>query len=363
MPACYGGDGGVRTRSGAALGRGQPTALRRAAHLRVARELLIVAAMKKTAALALALGLLFTAACKKKEESAAKPADKPAEPAAKPAEPTPPPPPAAPVYSPEAAKKAIGEMAACSSDFNCEAYKTLVGFGAAAAPELIAFAGDTTASADARRIAAKALGEIKAPDAGPKLIEIANKLGHDDFMLQGDLYEAAGKSGGQATFDALIAEYTKAIASSDDDRDIPLRHGLEGFPAESVAWVKANLPTAKDDFSSYADLITDSAKAGDLPVIVELLGQTKDVMARNRLAAKAIELGDKNHFDVFVAGLSSKDEYDRSDAANFLADVAADAPADLKPKLIELLQKGKAGDAGGLTAMGYDEALKKLGAQ
>jgi hypothetical protein len=119
---------------------------------------------------------------------------------------------------------------------------------------------------------------------------------------------------------------------------------------------------AKDDQTYYADLITDSATAADLPTIVELLGVTKDLMARHRLAAKAIALGDAAHFDVFVAGLKSKDVYDRSDAANFLADVADKAPAELKAELIELLQKGKAGDSGGLTAMGYDKALKLLGA-
>jgi hypothetical protein len=254
-------------------------------------------------------------------------------------------------------------MVACASDYDFAGYKTLVGFGAQAAPDLLALAGDKTASAEARGMAAKALGEIKAPDAGPKLIEIANAAGESESMLQGDLYEAAGKSGGQATFDALIAEYAKAIASMDDDRDIPLRHGLSAFPKESVAWAHANLPKAKDNLTGYADLVTDSASGPDLPAINEMLGATKDVMARDRLASKAIELGDKNHFDVFVAGLSSKDEYDRSDAANFLANVAGDAPADLKAKLIELLQKGKAADAGGMTAAGYDEALKKLGAQ
>ena len=125
---------------------------------------------------------------------------------------------------------------------------------------------------------------------------------------------------------------------------------------------KSNLPKAKDNHTGYADLVTDSATAADRPAIALMLGATKDVMARNRLAAKAIELGDQAHFGVFVAGLSSKDVYDRSDSANFLAQVAEHAPADLKPQLIELLTKGKAGDSGGLTAMGYDEALKKLGA-
>jgi hypothetical protein len=287
----------------------------------------------------------------------APPAAKPVEPAAKPAEPPPPP---APVYSPETAKALVAEMIKCSSDYGCQALDTLVGFGAPAAAELLALAGDTAATTDARGLAASALTKLKASEAGPKLVEIANAIA-DDRMLQGDLYEAAGASGGQGTFDALIAEYAKARASSDDDREIPLRQGLKAFPAQSVAWAKDNLPkAAKDNQVPEADLITDSATAADLPVVVELLAAAKDPMARHRLAAKAIELGDTSHFGVFVAGLSSKDEYDRSDAANFLENVADKAPAELKDKLIELLEAGKAGDRGGLTSMGYDGALKKL---
>ena len=255
----------------------------------------------------------------------------------------------------------IRDRVKCSSEFGCAPLDALVAFGAQAAPEVLSLAADATATKDARGLAATVLGKIKAPDAGLPLIAAANAIA-DDFMLQGDLYEAAGASGGQPVFDALIAEYVKAIASTDDDRDIPLRGGLKAFPAESVAWASATMPKAKDDHSSYADLITDSATAADLPTIVELLGVTKDLMARHRLAAKAIALGDTAHFDVFVAGLKSKDVYDRSDAANFLADVADKAPAELKAELIELLQKGKAGDSGGLTAMGYDKSLKALGA-
>ncbi|MBK9030192.1 MAG: hypothetical protein IPL61_02435 [Myxococcales bacterium] len=316
----------------------------------------------KSVALLSALLLTTAVACKKKEGDKPGAAPKPTEPAAAPvaaAEPTPPP---APTYSPAAAKALVSEMVKCSSDYGCAPLDTLVGFGAQAAPEVLSLAVDATATKDARGLAATVLTKIKAPDAGLPLIAAASAI-TDDSMLQSDLYEAAGASGGQPVFDALIAEYAKASASLDDDRDIPLRRGLRAFPAESVAWVKANLPKAKDHFSSYADLITDSATAADVPTIVELLGTTKELMARHRLAAKAIELGDPAHFDVFVVGLKSKDQYDRSDAANFLKDIADQAPDALKPELIELLQKGKAGDAGGLTAMGYDGALKKLGAQ
>jgi len=321
--------------------------------------------MNRAAMLALtaALGLSFATGCKKEEEAASQPpVTKPADPVAPPTEPPPEAKPVAAAYSPEAGKQAISELSACSSQYGCPAFETLVGFGGAAVPELLALVGDLNASKDARGLGAATLAKIASPDAGLKLIEIANALPGEDSLLAGDLYEAAGKSGGQPTFDALIAAYATAIASSDDNRDIPLRGGLRGFPTESVGWVKATMPSAKDNYTGYADLLTDSASAVDLPLLNELLGQTKHVMARNRIAAKAIELGDKAHFDVFVAGLSSKDGYDRSDAANFLANVAQDAPADLKPTLVELLYKGKAGDAGGITSMGYNQSLKKLGA-
>jgi len=318
---------------------------------RIARRM--VAPMKATALLS-ALLLTTAIGCKKSESDKA-----PAPVAAKaPAEP---PPPGAPTYSPAAAKDLVADLSKCTTPSGCDPFDTLVGFGAQAAAEVLTLAVDATATSDARRLAAGVLEKLKAPAAGLPLITAANAVA-DDSMLQGDLYEAAGASGGQPVFDALIAEYVKAMVSTDDNRDIPLRGGLRAFPAESVAWVKANLPKAKEDHASYTDLITDSATAADLPTIVELLGATKVPMARHRLAAKAIELGDLTHFGAFVDGLKSKDQYDRSDAANFLADIADKAPAAMKPELIDLLQKGKAGDAGGMTAMGYDNALKKLGA-
>lgn len=314
-------------------------------------------------AFALAFGLSLASSlggCKKKEADQA-PAPSPAS-----NQPAPPPPvvvdaPAAPVYSAEAAKAALASLSTCTSQYSCDGYKTLLGFGQPVVPDVMAALAEPTTGKDQRRILAELVGELKPAGQGPALVAMASSI-TDDSMLQSDLYKAAGATGGKETFDALIAEYAKALADSDDDRDIPLRGGLRAFPAESVAWAKENLPKAKDDHTAYADLITDSGAAGDLPVIVEMLGQTKDPMARHRLAAKAIELGDKGHFAVFVDGLKSKDVYDRSDAANFLAKVAEQAPEDLKPQLVELLQKGKAGDSGGLTAMGYDEALKKLGA-
>lgn len=343
------------------------------AHLRVARGLLMVRAMLRTRSLTIvALALLGLAACGGKKSEGDKAKDTPTAgsagsgsaavaPAPTPS-PAPPPPPPAPTYSPDAAKAAIAKLGDCVIPDNCEGYKTLVGFGPQAAPDLLAAIADPASSKDTKEMAAAAVGALKQPDLGPKLVELGNA--EQDSLVQDDIYGAAGESGGQATFDALIAAYAQAIGSVDDDRDIPLRKGLRAFPKESLAWAGTAIAAkgkGAPDPTGVADLFTDSAQAADLPAVVDALGKTKDVMARHRLAAKAIELGDTAHFDVFVTGLSSKDQYDRSDAANFLAQVADKAPADLKPKLVELLQKGKAGDQGGLTAMGYDEALKKLG--
>jgi hypothetical protein len=168
--------------------------------------------MKLTAILT-ALSLTAALACGKKKDDAPPapaPTPKPTEPAAV-TPPAPPPAPAAPTYSPEAAKAAVGELTKCTSEFNCAAFDTLIGFGAKAAPELVALAVDAAATSDARQLAAAALTKLKAPDVGAALIEAANAV-KDDSMLQGDLFEAAGASGGQAVFDTLIAEFVKAAA-------------------------------------------------------------------------------------------------------------------------------------------------------
>ena len=309
--------------------------------------------------------LVLTAAfaCGKKDDSSGtKPADPKADPKADPTatapKPEAPKPDEAPKYSPEAAKKYAGELAACSSDVGCKAFDALVSFGPQAAPELIAAATDASAKIEGRRLAAKALGKAKVADAGPKLVEAANKL--EDSLAQGDFYEAAGECGGQATFDALIAEFAKAAASTDDGREIPLRQGLRKFPSETLAWAKAQLPKAKEQVP-IADLVDDTATSAE--AVQALLPATKDPMAKNRLAKKAIELGasDPKLWDVFLASLASKDQYDRSDAGNFLAPVAAKVPADKKAKFVELLKKALEGPKDPMLQGGLEKALKTLG--
>jgi hypothetical protein len=264
----------------------------------------------------------------------------------------------APKYSPDDAQKYAAELATCSSEFNCKPFEALVGFGPQAAPELLALATDGTAKLEGRRLAAKALGKAKVADAGPKLVDAANKL--DNSLAQGDFYEAAGECGGQATFDALIAELGKAMASTADRREIPLRKGLSKFPKETLAWAKAELPKAKKQVP-IADLVDDTAT--DAAMVQDLLPAAKDPMARNRLAKKAIELGasDPKLWDVFLTSLASKDQYDRADAGNFLAPVAAKVPEDKKAKLVELLRKALEGPKDPMLKGGLEKSLKALG--
>jgi hypothetical protein len=303
-----------------------------------------------------------TAGCGKKKEEAGK-ADPKADPKMDPkgepkADPTPEPAkPEPPKYSPDAAKQLVTELGTCSSEIACKPYDALVGFGAQAAPELLAVAVDGGAKLETRRIAAKALGKVKAPDAGPKLVEAANKL--EDSLAQGDFYEAAGECGGQATFDALIVELGKAMADREDRREIPLRHGLAKFPKETFAWAKAELPKAKKA-TTIADLIDETAT--DAAAVQELLAATKDPMAKNRLAKKAIELGatDPKLWDVFLTSLASKDQYDRADAGNFLAPVAKQVPADKKARFVELLKKALEGPKDPMLKGGLEKSLKTL---
>lgn len=297
------------------------------------------------------------AACgsKKEDSSSGKPADP------KPkveTEPTPEPPkPEPPKYSADEAKKLAGELGTCSSEFSCKPFETLVAFGPQAAPELVAVAVDGSAKLEARRLAAKALAKIKAPDAGPKLVEAANKI--DDSLAQSDFYEAAGECGGQATFDALIAAEEKAMADRENRSEHALRNGLAKFPKETFEWAKAELPKAKHA-TTIADLINDTAT--DAAAVQELLAKTKDPMARNRLAKKAIELGatDPKLWDVFLDALASKDQYDRADAGNFLQDVVQKVPADKKAKFVELLKKAVEGPKDPMLKGGLEKSLAAL---
>lgn len=272
------------------------------------------------------------------------------------AEPAAPEKPKTPVYSAEAAAKLMGELEKCEYDFNCDAYKPLVSFGKNISADLAAFAADSAKPGKARAVAAKALVEIEDPATGPQLLEAARK--ENDFMLRNELYKAAAASGSDEVFDALTRAY---LSKEGKKHQMQIRAGIRMYQDKALDWAVAKLPkTKKKHQVKLADIITDLADKDALDAVQQLIPKVKVTMARHRLASKAIELGDQDKFSVLIKGLKSKSQYDRSDAANFLAKVVKQLPADKKPQVIKLLKAARKKDRGGLTAVGYDKCLKAL---
>jgi hypothetical protein len=315
--------------------------------------------LRKILAVVVSVLFVLAAGCddkKSKEEPAEKPAkEKVAKKPDTPVKPTEPAKPKAPEYSAETAAKLIAEMEKCEYDFNCKAYKPLVSFGNKVSKDLAKLAADTTKSAKAREVAAKALTEIKDPATGMQMFEAAKA--EKEFMLRDKLFEAAGATGSDDVFKALTAWYTNKKGK---EHQMQTRSGIEMYGKKATTWALEQLPKLKKYQVELADIITDTADKDALKPIQDVLPKVKDTMARHRLASKAIELGDKAQFGVLIKGLKSKDVYDRSDAAGFLAKVVKDVPEDKKAELIKLLEAGKKKDRGGLTARGYDKCLKEL---
>tara|TARA_R110002096_G_scaffold292224_2_gene486608 strand:+ start:52461 stop:53213 length:753 start_codon:yes stop_codon:yes gene_type:complete len=250
-------------------------------------------------------------------------------------------------------------MAKCESPYSCDSLETVVGFGTNVSKELSAIATDSSKAKPAREVALAGLKKIKDPTVGMALFEAAKT--EEDSSLQRGLFGTAGASGGDDTFTAMITHY-----ASDESKEhrTAMRSGLREFGGKALSeWVYANYPEEKENQVRYADLVVEADEGADAAKVVALLGKTKHIMAGHRLAMVAVKLGDESQISVLIDGLKSSDQYDRSDAANFLEDVADKIPADRKQEVIDLVTAAKAKDAGGLTAMGYDKVLKKLGAQ
>jgi hypothetical protein len=318
--------------------------------------------MKSSSLLAICLSgcLAVWAGCNDKNK-AEEPVEKPDTVAAapKPTEPAKAPEPAKPKaieYSAETAAKLIGDMEKCEYDFNCKAYKPLVSFGKKVSADLAKFATDAAKPAKARAIAAKALITIKDPAVGKQMLEAARK--EKDFMLRDKLYSAAAAGGSDEIFNDLTKLY---LSKAGKEHQMQIRAGIRLYQKKALDWAIEKLPkTKKNQQVEVADIIVDLADKDSLKAIQGLIPKVKDIMARHRLASKAIALGDKGKFDILIKGLKSKDQYDRSDAANFLAGVIKQLPADKKAEVIKLLKAAKKKDRGGLTAMGYNKCLKAL---
>ncbi len=263
------------------------------------------------------------------------------------------------IYSEEAGKEALEAMTHCANPYTCDALDTLVGFGDKVSADLADLATNDKNSEVVRKVALEGLKKIKDPAVGLGLLE-AEKA-EEEFMVRRELFSAAGESGGEETLAAMLAYY--ASEDSDEHRT-DMRSGIRAFDAKLVfAWASENYPESEGSQVRFADLVNDTGEVASKEKVVELIGKSTHIMAKHRLAKVAVQLGDESQLSVLIAGLKSDDQYDRSDAANFLEDVAEKIPEEQKQEVIDLVKAAKAKDAGGLTSMGYKKVLEKLGAE
>ncbi len=267
-----------------------------------------------------------------------------------------------PVYTKQEALKQIAKLSTCAGVANCEPYNTLVGFGPAASMDVLDFAVDPNAPFPQRRIAARAIGVTRVGDNGLKLIDAASKMPETESLTMGAFYEAAGMVGGTPILEALLREYTRAIAVPGAPRATPLRQGLRAFPTEATAWAITELPKQKNYQVHLADLIVELATPADRGSILGVITRTTDPMAKHRLAMKAIALGavDPSLFDVFVTDLSSNNRDIVADAGVFLSTVASQVPVAYRAKLVPLLQKQLKDSKDPARDLGLQKSLDEL---
>ncbi len=281
----------------------------------------------------------------------------PAEPSAKPTDLADPAAPAAASYSPEAATAALAEMEKCDSQYSCDVLDTLVGFGDKVSADLSKIALDSSKKKEQREVALAGLAKIKDSTHAMALFEAAKA--EEDFILRGQIFDAAGASADETTITAMLDHY---VSDESKPHRTDMRSSLRKYDNTKLfAWAADNYPDDKKLQVRYANLIDDAQDGGDAAKVVALIGKTTNRMAQHRLAKTAVELGDMAQLDMLIKGLSHDNVYDRSDAANFLAEVHEKIPAERREEVIKAATAAKANDQGGLTARGYDTLLKKLG--
>nr|HEX4314540.1 hypothetical protein [Kofleriaceae bacterium] len=256
-------------------------------------------------------------------------------------------------------KSELSRLVACKSELDCDAFDSLVDLGDVAAPEVLSFVADRS-HGDARRLAARVLGRMHYAPAGPPLVALGN--GEPDVMAQMDLLRAAGDCGGDATFDALAAEYAREIAGAPGEHLVALRDGLRAFHTRALPWALEAMTRGDTHAEKYADVLCDVAKPADRDTLVALVGRTKNYRVDDRLAAKALALGatDDKLYDTLLAGLESENADDRSDAATLLRVVSRQLPESRKQKAVELLHRAMIG-ANPALASNLQQSLVKLG--
>ncbi|MDQ3369941.1 MAG: hypothetical protein M3680_31365 [Myxococcota bacterium] len=286
--------------------------------------------------------------CKKQSESAdrpevTKPIEAAAQPPTAPAEPTP--------------AELVTALAACTDYVSCSKVEAgLAKAGVTIAPDLVKIAVDGAKPRDARETAAKGLVAIKAPGTGMALFEAAKA--DADIMIRGPLYAAAAASGDAAVFEAAKAHLMTEAGW--DDR-IQVNKALVPFGKQTFDWAAASIVKTKkfSEVSRFGELIGATATAAELPALEALLPQVKEQMARGDLAQAMIELGSPQGFDVLMAGLQSKDDLERNNAAKTLESVVDKLPAERKAEFAAAVEYGKANDRSG-TYTNWDAILGKL---
>ena len=248
----------------------------------------------------------------------------------------------------------LDELARCELHFECEVYQPLVDRGDEATEALVAFAVSAEQPTKARQVALRALREIADPDAGMPLIRAARK--RRELPLLADLFEAAGAGRGDKAFAALTDYYRSKDGAL---YTVQIRRGLSAYGKRAFEWAADELTSADADAAALADIVSDTATEAEADRVGKLLATTKDRLARHRLAATAIRLGDGAQFSVLINGLKAKNQFDRADAALRLATVVEKLGEKRRAAVVGLLKKARKRDKSGVTT-GYDKALAAL---
>jgi len=265
----------------------------------------------------------------------------------------------APVFSEEAAAELFAAIEACTSRLACEPLDTLAGFGADVAPQARALVADEGTPPQTRGLIMTLMGELALEVDLVPLYEAVRASDDRDLRAGFESLLAALAP----THDALAESLRADLLDEDRVLQLPVRRMLRHVGG-TLEWAFERLEGEHDErhATTFADLIADLAEAEHLPRVIALIEAAPRVMARHRLAAAAIALGDRSHFGVLLDGLRLDNPFDRADAANLLARVADHLPAEHRDEAIDLLRAGLERAAGDLTAGGFEQSLRALGA-
>lgn len=255
-------------------------------------------------------------------------------------------------YSPEAAEAALAKLPTCDRRSFCSATQTLLGFGASAAPELIAYVTEPSHAIRHQLIAAEMLGSAKVAAAGPVLVALAERLQDPSF------YTAAGRCGGDATFTALTQAYGTTHRET-------VLEGIMAGPRDWLPWAidqLASIPRERD--GRFLAGIHRLATKADRPLLAEAALQARapmpDLTHRTFLASLALSFGppDPALWDLMIEGLRSEDREVRSRTASSAAHL--ELPSDRRAAVVELVRSARDREPDPSQRRALDGALQRL---